>query len=232
VRRTKIKMEILTDFTLKISESKIYKLHGLKNSREDSPRLKEKVAQALNLGSELISPRVLFETFEVDHIDYKEGNIFLVGLTDPIQTMRISQALKEASKVILFVLTIGEAIENKVASLSKENNQTTALFLDTVGSIAAEGLADLFQERIKKRFQEKGMAISMRFSPGYCDWPVEGQKLIFSSLNPIQIGVTLTESMMMIPRKSISGLIGIGKTKKKFPSPCTLCDLPSCPTRR
>ena len=79
-----------------------------------------------------------------------------------------------------------------------------------------------------------GFVISRRFSPGYCDWDVSQQKMIFEAVNADSIGVHLTDECLMIPKKSISGIIGIGHSEGGLEdyNPCTTCDKRDCLERR
>ncbi|MBU0895073.1 MAG: hypothetical protein KJ584_00600, partial [Candidatus Omnitrophica bacterium] len=97
-----------------------------------------------------------------------------------------------------------------------------------------ESLADTLGSRILKEDGRKGMSASMPFSPGYCDWPIEEQIKLDKILGFSRIGVRLTESCMMAPRKSISGLIAIGPAKlfSKARPKCGICTMKNCGYRR
>ena len=80
--------------------------------------------------------------------------------------------------------------------------------MDVIGSVAVEELAEKVSEMAEQRAKQSLMTTTFRFSPGYGDFELENQKGIFKLLDPAKIGITLTEKLIMIPRKSISGIIG------------------------
>ncbi len=113
-------------------------------------------------------------------------------------------AFRNLEKVAVCVCTIGNYLEDEAARLFQEGSLLEALVLDVAGSLAAESTAEYIDRAIKRLAEEKGEKTSRRASPGYGDWKVEGQRRIFEILPAKRIGVSLTRSMMMSPRKSIS----------------------------
>ncbi|MHB8579979.1 MAG: vitamin B12 dependent-methionine synthase activation domain-containing protein [Ignavibacteriaceae bacterium] len=78
---------------------------------------------------------------------------------------------------------------------------------------------------------KRGMKITNRYSPGYCNWNVSEQHLFFSLLPQNFCGITLTESSLMLPVKSISGIIGIGSNVKYSKYFCDKCGVKDCTYR-
>jgi hypothetical protein len=77
-----------------------------------------------------------------------------------------------------------------------------------------------------------GMKITNRYSPGYCGWDVSEQHKLFRLIPDNFCGIRLTESALMDPVKSNSGIIGIGESVKMNPYTCSLCDLKECAYRK
>ena len=133
----------------------------------------------------------------------------------------------------LFVLTIGGRLEELVRQLSKDGLMLQAAALDAIGSDAAGALAEVVQEVIAAEAAAKGLGISRRFSPGHCDWKVSQQKMLFQAMGDDTDGVRLTSGCLMIPQKSISGIIGIGpRNRVESYNPCLTCDKADCIGRR
>ena len=109
-----------------------------------------------------------------------------------------------------------------------------AILVDAIGSSFAEGLADSVQDRIREVAYAHGLGISRRFCPGYCDWDISQQRMVFRAMNGEQSSVVLTDNCLMVPEKSMSGIIGIGSRNNGVEaySPCITCDKRSCPGRR
>jgi hypothetical protein len=86
--------------------------------------------------------------------------------------------------------------------------------LDSAASAAADRLAGLAEDRFEHRLCERGCVTEatgvLRYSPGYCGWDISGQRKLFAFLHPDRIGLTLRDSFLMEPLKSVSGLIIAG----------------------
>ena len=122
----------------------------------------------------------------------------------------IARLLEQCHKVAVFLMTIGKHLEETTCQLSEDRLILQATVLDAIGSVAAEKVADFVQSRVGEVARAQGLCISRRFSPGYCDWDIGQQEGIFRAVNGDSMGIRLTERCLMIPQKSISGIIGIG----------------------
>ncbi|MEE3446448.1 MAG: vitamin B12 dependent-methionine synthase activation domain-containing protein, partial [Prevotella sp.] len=68
--------------------------------------------------------------------------------------------------------------------------------------------------------------------PGYCGWHVSQQQLLFPLFNGQTCGVTLTDSSLMLPIKSVSGIIGVGEKVRRLDYTCGLCNFEKCYKRK
>jgi hypothetical protein len=144
----------------------------------------------------------------------------------------VAQLAKQCGKVALFIVTIGSRLEDMVRHLSEGGLMLQASVLDTIGSGVTETVADFVQGKIGEIARADGLYISRRFSPGYCDWDVSQQKMVFRAMNGNHAGVRLTEGYLMLPQKSISGIVGIGPIEVEDYNPCKTCDKQDCVGRR
>ncbi|MFH1559960.1 MAG: vitamin B12 dependent-methionine synthase activation domain-containing protein [Chloroflexota bacterium] len=144
----------------------------------------------------------------------------------------IARLLEQSQKVAVFVATIGDHLEDIVAGLAEDGYMLNASVLDAIASNATEKVADLVHNMIDEEARELGLHTSRRFSPGYCDWDVNQQELIFHAMDGDSAGVRLTEGCLMLPRKSISGIIAIGNSNVESYNPCQSCPSLDCPGRR
>jgi cobalamin-dependent methionine synthase I len=119
-----------------------------------------------------------------------------------------------------------------VAHLAENGLVLQATVLDAVGSGVAENMAVFIEDRIRRLASLDGYRISRRFSPGYCDWAVNQQKMVFQALGKDSAGVVLTDSFLMIPQKSVSGIIGLSRWYIEDYNPCDTCKKKDCPGRR
>jgi cobalamin-dependent methionine synthase I len=172
--------------------------------------------------------------YKIRDIESIEDNRVHIGDSITLESKVIARLLKRCKKVAVFALTIGNYLEEMVAYLAENGLVLQATVLDAIGSGAAEKLAVYVEDRIRQMAHAEGFVASWRFSPGYCDWEVHQQKMVFQALNGDTAGIRLTESLLMIPRKSISGIIGIGPADNGIEdyNPCCTCKKKECPGRR
>lgn len=144
-----------------------------------------------------------------------------------------SNMFEDLELVAFCICTIGPELEREVTALSEKEELLGAVVLDSVGSVAAEAVADYMDGEIQVLAAKDGLKTSCRSSPGYGDWDIREQTAIFRLLPGDRIGVSLSESLMMIPRKSVSFAIHIAKKPARMRSEnsCRNCDIEDCPYR-
>ncbi len=188
-------------------------------------------AAILTEAQTLVTPRAMLSVKKITAID--GGTIGLDGNLI-IATPTIAATLRQATYLAIFVMTIGRALEERSATLMAAGDLLGGYLLDTVGSFAVESLAERIEEVVHAQCHGCGMSASMRFSPGYCDWPLDDQRVLARAVDFSSIGVTLNAACMMLPRKSISAVIALG-AREVFTtrmSPCAHCTQQSCDYRR
>lgn len=144
-----------------------------------------------------------------------------------------------AEHLALFAVTLGEPTSRQLERRFAERDFALAYVLDAMASVAADDLADLAERRYAAMLRERGWAApdgaALRYSPGYCGWDVTGQRKLFAYLKPEEIGLTLTESCLMTPLKSVSGVIIAGpRAIHRFPPTydfCERCEDRTCRSR-
>ena len=144
-----------------------------------------------------------------------------------VQSRSLEKNLRGCDYAYVFAATTGfgaHRLLSKYSALSP----LKGIVSDCVGSAAIEAFCD----KINFSFENPDF-LRPRFSPGYGDLPIENQKDILSFLDAGKtIGLTLTDSLMMIPVKSVTAIIGIGKEKNKCKGPgCMICSGVNCPYR-
>jgi len=188
--------KITRNFKVEFDEKRILRLIGYKKKRQ---MIKEPVYKLI-LEQKNKLPRLLEPAAVYAIIDYNQTN------KHPI--------FDHAQKVALCVCTIGPKLEKEVESLTKKNELLQAFILDALGSEAAEEVAIQSDKMLAEKAREMNLWPSKRFSPGYGKWDITEQRFIFCILPGQDIGVSLRESCMMVPRKSISFRINFYKEKK------------------
>ena len=157
----------------------------------------------------------------------RNDGIHLGGVFFQLQTIVTSQ-LRNVEKTALFACTIGPRMEEWRRKLEKDREEVRAHLVDTIASAAVENATDLLHDHIRGKMLEQGLGVTNRYSPGYCGWSVAEQQFLFSLLPDGFCGITLTESSLMTPMKSISGIIGIGANAKREGYLCGRCERKNC----
>ncbi len=140
--------------------------------------------------------------------------------------------LKKSESVALFLCTAGSEIGVRSRQAMHDRDLLRGYIFDVIGSEIVEAAADLMQAELEKDVADSGMKITNRYSPGYCGWNVEEQHKLFNLIPDNYCGIRLTESALMDPVKSVSGIIGIGKNVKSNPYTCQMCDMNDCIYRK
>jgi hypothetical protein len=188
--------------------------------RARSPALVKVAEQAMQEGSSLLRPKVIYQEFAVKGVRHER---LLLNGGQTLESKLLVQHLAAAKALCIVLCTIGEALETRV-SRTWVSNTVYALALDGVGSAAVEALANAACRYFEKQAAEKGLQVSIPLSPGMVDWPVEeGQPQIFRLLGEAGAAVRLTPSYMMIPRKSLTMIMGIGAEMKSAGRTCDYC---------
>lgn len=133
-----------------------------------------------------------------------------------------------SDNLFLFVLTVGGEIVDTISDLFNKNDFAPAAMLDSVASMAADKSVEVLENYLFNDLSERNLtsndSIVLGYSPGYCGWDLSGQKKLFQHLNPEEIGVTINESYLMSPLKSVSGVLVLGdKEIHVFESSFTFC---------
>jgi hypothetical protein len=143
----------------------------------------------------------------------------------------VTGQLKGSEKIALFVCTMGPEMENWSRKLLIDGDQIMSYLVDTVASIVVENATNFLHDYIGKEMLKNGLMITNRYSPGYCNWSVAEQHLLFSFLPAGFCGIHLTDTSLMIPLKSVSGVIGIGQHVKWKDYICDKCGMKDCTYR-
>jgi hypothetical protein len=174
------------DIAISLEERRVLvRLGYRKPARDIDPGIRLIVTEEAENAKKLVRPRVLAAI--LDSAELPDHSIF-----------------RNAEKAALCLCTIGPELEGTVARLMSGGDMLRGLVLDWLGSEAVVCVSKQAEAWLKKHGRALGLWPGKRFAPGYKGWDVSGQKLIFSVLPAKEIGVQLTESFMMMPRKSYS----------------------------
>ncbi len=216
-------MTLLTGWPLELTVDDILHGQGMdpRAVHKDKPLLLSSAERALNEGKSLLHPTALLR--EVGVREHRHNRVLLEDnseMTGPL----VARHLAGAQRVAAVVCTIGPELEDTVSRLLGEET-LFALALDGMGNAAVEMLTQQICAHIGEQNESGGLMASTPLSPGTPEWPVEiGQREVFSLLDAARAGVSLTFTGMMIPKKSMSFIVGIGPDMAQT-SLCEICSL-------
>jgi hypothetical protein len=182
----------------------------------------ESLDELIGLAQSLINPRAVFE---VAYTGAKgEGTVEVAGVA--FESPLLRKNLETANKVFPYIITVGPELERAAGS---QGDLLKQYYLEEMANMALESAAGWLGGQLETRYGVTGLA---NMSPGSLeDWPITEQMKLFSIFGDTEkaVGVRLTDSLLMVPRKSISGIL--------FPSEegfvaCQLCERERCPGRK
>ena len=170
----------------------------------------------------------------IRNIKSVQGSRVVIEDSITFQSEVIARLLEQCHKAAIFLVTIGNHLEEMVCHLAENGLILQATVLDAIGSVAVEKVADFVQGRVGEIARAQGLCISQRSSPGYCDWDIGQQEMVFRAVDGNSVGIRLTEGYLMVPRKSVSGIVGIGLPNRNVEhyNPCITCEKHNCQGRR
>ncbi|MBI5882411.1 MAG: hypothetical protein HZB91_04830 [Elusimicrobia bacterium] len=140
-----------------------------------------------------------------------------------------------AERLALFAVTLGQPVCDEIDRLFSVNDSTLGCLLDTAASLAADRAAAWVETERHRAWAKEGLR-SLRYSPGYCGWHLSGQKKLLAHLRPGRIGLSLSETLLMTPVKSISGVVAAAPPSLHAFEPgfafCAACKPKSCCSRK
>lgn len=172
--------------------------------------------------TESVKPRFCYDIFPLEQTDA----IFLSGCNLELSGNDIKKHLAGCSHCVLLGATLGIEADNLIR-ISEAESMSRAVILDAVATELIEQVCDRAEEEIRQVIQKKNLHLTSRFSPGYGDLPITLQHRISAILDtPRKIGLTVTEQSLMIPRKSVTAIIGLTETPcKQTGHNCALCTI-------
>jgi len=202
-------IEILaTDITPSVKQ--VLRGQGIPSSARVNATTAELALKAASGFVKLASPcGIIAEISRDDFMSVFEGE------GDNAEPTPLANVFSSANSLALFAVTIGETICKEIRRLFDCTDYAQGAMLDSAASEGTQLLADEIETRFR-RYLLKSERLdpsqtTMQFSPGYCVWHITAQRRLFEILDPRQIGINLSDSCLMQPLKSISGVLVAGK---------------------
>ncbi len=184
-----------------INEREILRYAGVKKASEE---ILDLLRSSLEIAKDKLSYRLCYCELPVsiceDHVNIGDLHI---------SSEDLKNNLCGCDSAILFAATLGNEFDRLIAKHSSLS-PAKAVMLDAIGTERIEAIANTFNDEIKNESSLRGKKTAPRFSAGYGDLPLELQRDIFALLDPAKrIGLTLNQSLLMSPSKSVTAIIGV-----------------------
>ena len=213
-------MEILNDIAFQLDMDILLARLRIDKESEDAKDIQNLIESA----APLAKPKAIYEASYIQYKGYDTVNVGRVTFTSRV--LRIN--LDKVERVFPYIATCGRELEKIVTAT---DDFMRRFWLDTVKEMALEASREYLSSYLKRKYA-LGQMSSMSPGAGSQDlWPIEQQKQLFSIFGNVEdlIGVKLTNSFLMIPNKSVSGIYF--PTEIRFES-CQLCPRKECLARR
>lgn len=211
-----------------IENKEVLRYLGFRQNAPDEATLRciDEVESAL---ASVLSPKSIYGEFPLVFLTEREaqigGKVF--------ESEKLCRHLRSCGRVLVFAATLGTGADGLLRRYAATDSAKTAV-AQAVLAAATESYCDEVCANIAAREKEKGWYLRPRFSPGYGDLALTTQKDLFSLLEITKrIGITLTDTCLMLPTKSVTAFIGL--TRQPQPcghTDCMLCDKADCAYRK
>ena len=222
---------VLEDLPLRVDPDEVLRFQGYQKGVDvPSAEVRAIFDEALALGEALMVPRAVYRAVPVTGQDPHTIDAEGVTLTIP----EIGRLWGTLEAVGAGICTVGDAIEARVRALFDAREFPLAVMLDSVGSAAVESLAEYVNDILCQAGLAEGVKVTNRVSPGYAGWDTAEQRALFALCPGAPIGVTLNDACFMLPAKSLTFLVGVGRAARvdHYFTQCRRCWMRDCAYRR
>lgn len=202
-------MPVLRDVKTRLEKRDVLRGLGIRVGAPVRPEIDRLIDEMLgdDCLRALIRPAIAYEIFGVREV---RGDDFSLENGTVLHGATLPRLFASARMLVIAVATIGPGIEEKSTAYFKQGSRLKGLILDAMGTPAAENMRFSVEAVIAKEASGRGLTASSPVSPGSAGWPLTEQFKLFTLVPAGAIGVHLTETAMMLPRKSMSMAMGMG----------------------
>lgn len=215
-----MKVRYLNNDLVKIDKNEALRYLGYKNKNideETNKLLDESIAELKEIAE-------LKYVYRIFHIKKENNNINFENLIN-IKSNDLGNLFKHCKKSAVMAATLGFEVEKRIKYYTSSNLSKGVVF-DACAASYIEALCDMAEAEIKEIAAKEGCNITFRYSPGYGDVPISHQGDILAALNAQKlIGISVLNSSILIPRKSVTAFIGFTQSNETNKKSCLNCNL-------
>ena len=208
--------------SVSVDKSEVLRYLGHNGQKIDND-LNFKINQCIKETKNEIDTKYVYQIYNIKN-DLNLNTVQFENTNLILKSKDVSELLRNCDKCVLMCATLGFNIEKNIRRYSY-NNLTKGIIIDACATTSIEEVCDLVQDSILDDISKEGKSLTMRYSPGYGDLDISANRDILNVLDAHRkIGVTVTNTGIMIPRKSVVALIGITNKKiEKVKRTCENC---------
>ncbi len=191
---------------VKIPVGALLRLQGYRRPEQVRPRVMAAAVAAAERARDLLQPEVIYRRVA---IEARAAGLLTLETGTRFRSDRCVKVLADCQEVVVFVLTLGQALDDAGCALERGEDVLAPLFLEVAGWLGVEKATRSFAGHLLRSLDPGAGRLTPRQGPGYADWRLEEQKDLFDLFAGVALPVRLQESCAMAPKKSRSGLYGI-----------------------
>jgi hypothetical protein len=226
-------MPVICDIPLSLKTGEVLRRQGFRGHSKVRPEIKILIRELLASvkKAHLLESAIAYEIYTITEISQRQ--LSLEG-KPVVHEPLLPSLLSRAKELAVAVCTIGPRLEKQVTDYTSQGEPLRGTLLDGIGSAAVDSLTEEVCKLIASEASSRGYEASSPISPGMPGLPITEQWQLLKLVPAGEIGVSLTSSGIMIPRKSASMVMGIGPQMAKWTRAevCARCHLKkTCPYR-
>jgi hypothetical protein len=219
-------MPVICAIPLHLKTGELLRRQGLGRGAKVRPEIKTLIRELLAgvRKAHLLQPSIAYEIYTIAEINQRQ----LPLEDDPeVHNSLLSSVLQQAKELAVAVCTIGPRLEGQASDYFNQGEPLRGTLLDGVGSAAVDSLTEEVCKLVAEKAATRGYEVSSPINPGMPGLPITAQRQLLKLVPAREIGVNLTSSGIMVPRKSVSMVMGIGPKMTKWTRAevCARCHL-------
>ncbi|MBR6404037.1 MAG: Vitamin B12 dependent methionine synthase activation subunit [Eubacterium sp.] len=193
---------------INVNKKEVERYLGYRGLNSVDENVSKTIDECIEEMNDKVTPRYTYKTFPIIwNMDEMEKNCEFAGIH--VEDGPLLKNLKGCREIVLLAVTLGPAPDMLVRR-AEVRDMLRAYVYQAVGAAMAEAWCEEVNDMVRSEAAERGLYTRPRFSPGYGDFPLQVQKDFERILNmPKTVGITLSESLLMTPTKSITAVIGL-----------------------
>lgn len=215
-------MPVVNNVILKLETAEILRRQGFTGRGEVRPEIEQIIHELIRdvKNYDLLKPAITYEIFTAEEMDQKQ---FSIRAESYMFNRLLTTIIPGVEEIAVAVCTIGPDLEKQVTEYSCRSEALRGILLDGIGSTAVDALTVETGRLIAEEVASHGYRISRPVNPGMPCLPLTEQEWLLKLVHAEDIGVSLTSSSVMVPRKSSSMVIGASREMPPW-TPADICN--------